>query len=85
MYVLRLCGLLLLSATVVFGQNTGARGGSGLIQPLADLQKELKGKLERITVHGKSLEDNLEGNSADRVKRNTYSLKSSSIIGYARI
>jgi para-nitrobenzyl esterase len=40
--------------------------GNNLIQPLADLQKELKGKLERIVVHGKSLEGNLEGDSADR-------------------
>ena len=40
--------------------------GNSLIQPLADLQKNLKGKLERIMVHGKSLEGNLEGDSADR-------------------
>jgi enterochelin esterase-like enzyme len=51
--------LLLLSAAVVFAQNN-------LIQPLADLQKQLQGKLERITVHAKSLEGNLEGDSADR-------------------
>jgi hypothetical protein len=39
---LRTVGLLLVSATVVLGQNTGARGGgnAGLIQPLAELQKE---------------------------------------------
>ncbi len=49
----------LLSATVAFAQNN-------LIQPVAELQKELKGKLERITVHAKSLEGNLEGDSADR-------------------
>jgi enterochelin esterase-like enzyme len=41
-------------------------GGNNLIQPLADLQKSLKGKLEKISVHGKSLEGNLEGDSADR-------------------
>ncbi len=35
-------------------------------KPLPDLQKSLKGKLEQITVHGKSLEGNLEGDSADR-------------------
>src|SRR5277367_4286287 len=40
--------------------------GNSLIQPLADLQKSLKGRLDRITVHGKSLEGNLEGDSADR-------------------
>jgi enterochelin esterase-like enzyme len=62
----RVCGLLLLSTAVVFAQNNGARGGNNLIQPLAELQKELKGQLERITVHGKSLEGNLEGDSADR-------------------
>jgi enterochelin esterase-like enzyme len=55
--------------TVVFAQNNatrGGNGGNGLIQPLAQLQQELKGKLERITVHGKSLEGNLEGDSPDR-------------------
>lgn len=46
------------------GQAKG--GGSNLIQPLAELQQSLKGKLERITVHAKSLEGNLEGDSADR-------------------
>jgi len=67
----RVCVLLLLSTALVFAQNNGGRGGNNLIQPLADLQKELKGKLERITVHGKSLEGNLEGDSADRDDCNT--------------
>src|ERR1700691_6069536 len=40
--------------------------GNNLIRPLADLEKDLKGKLERIKVHGQSLEGNLEGDSADR-------------------
>jgi len=40
--------------------------GNNLIRPLADLEKDLKGKLERIKVHGKSLEGNLEGDSPDR-------------------
>ena len=66
MSIHRVCVLLLLSTALVFAQNNGGRGGNNLIQPLADLQKELKGKLERITVHGKSLEGNLEGDSADR-------------------
>jgi len=61
---LRICSVALLAAGIVFGQARG--GGSGLIQPLPDLQKSLKGKLEKITVHGKSLEGNLEGDSADR-------------------
>jgi enterochelin esterase-like enzyme len=51
--------LILLCAAVVFAQ-------SNLIQPLPELQKQLKGKLDRVTVHGKSLEGNLEGDSADR-------------------
>jgi hypothetical protein len=55
----RVCGLLLLTATFVFAQNN-------LIQPLPALQKELKGKLERVTVQAKSLEGNLEGDSPDR-------------------
>jgi enterochelin esterase-like enzyme len=42
------------------------KGGNNLIRPLADLEKDLKGKLERIKVHGKSLEGNLEGDAADR-------------------
>ena len=59
MSLYRICSVLLLSATVAVAQNN-------LIQPVAELQKELKGKLERITVHAKSLEGNLEGDSADR-------------------
>ena len=42
-----------------------AKGG-GLIRPLAEVEQSIKGKLERIKVHGKSLEGNLEGDSADR-------------------
>ena len=42
-----------------------AKGG-GLIRPLADVERDIKGKIERIKVHGKSLEGNLEGDSADR-------------------
>jgi enterochelin esterase-like enzyme len=57
--IYRVCGVVLLLATVAVAQNN-------LIQPVAELQKELKGKLERITVHAKSLEGNLEGDSADR-------------------
>jgi len=59
MLVYRVFGLILLSAALVLGQNN-------LIQPLPELQKELKGKLERITVHAKALEGNLEGDSPDR-------------------
>lgn len=40
--------------------------GNSLIQPLPDLQKTLQGRLEQITVHGNSLEGNLEGDSPDR-------------------
>jgi len=57
--IYRVCGLLLLTAAIGFSQGN-------LIQPLPQLQKELKGKLDRVTVHGKSLEGNLEGDSADR-------------------
>src|SRR5262245_50801458 len=54
------------------GQQGGAKGkdgkggGNGLIRPLAEVTKELKGKLEKVSVHGKSLENNLEKDSADR-------------------
>jgi S-formylglutathione hydrolase len=44
----------------------GKGGGNGLIRSLADVTKELKGKLEKVSVHGKSLENNLEKDSADR-------------------
>jgi len=48
------------------GRGKAAGKGNNLIRPLADLEKDLKGKLERIKVHGKSLEGNLEGDSPDR-------------------
>ncbi len=47
------------------GQKAKAKGNN-LIRPLAELEKDLKGKLDRIKVHGKSLEGNLEGDSPDR-------------------
>ncbi|MBV8843235.1 MAG: alpha/beta fold hydrolase [Bryobacterales bacterium] len=68
MKLVRLCIFVICSAILVCAQDKGnaqAKGG-GLIQPLADLEKSLNGKLERIKVHGKSLEGNLEGDSADR-------------------
>jgi enterochelin esterase-like enzyme len=68
MALLRLCGFVLIPAALLFSQENGRPrpSGNNLIQPLPDLQKNLKGKLEHITVHGKSLEGNLEGDSADR-------------------
>lgn len=48
-------------------QNGKAKAkGNSLITPLAQLDQQLKGKLERVKVHGKSLEGNLEGDSPDR-------------------
>ena len=63
MYFFRFCGLVLVSAALVFAQNNAQTpsNGNNLIQPLAELQKNLKGKLEHITVHGKALEGNLNG------------------------
>ena len=70
-----LCSLALVvsSSALLQSQEKGnatkgkAQGkGNNLIRPLADLEKDLKGKLERIKVHGKSLEGSLEGDSADR-------------------
>jgi S-formylglutathione hydrolase len=46
--------------------NAAKAKGNNLIRPLSELEKDLKGKLERIKVHGKSLEGNLEGDSPDR-------------------
>ena len=69
MALFRLAGLTLVSAAFLLPQDNARprpQGGNNLIQPIADVQKSLKGKLERITVHGKSLEGNLEGDSADR-------------------
>ncbi len=69
MHLARFCALALVPAAFLISQENGRpqpRGGNSLIQPLGELQKSLKGKLERITVHGKSLEGNLEGDSADR-------------------
>ncbi len=65
---IRCCGLALISTALLFAQDRGAARprGNNLIQPLPELEKSLKGKLERITVHGTSLEGNLEGDSADR-------------------
>jgi pimeloyl-ACP methyl ester carboxylesterase len=67
------CSLALVFSTLLLPQEKGnapkgkAKGkGNNLIRPLADLEKDLKGKLERIKVHGRSLEGNLEGDSADR-------------------
>jgi len=66
-------GLVVGSSALLHSQEKGnatkgkAQGkGNNLIRPLADLEKDLKGKLERIKVHGKSLEGSLEGDSADR-------------------
>src|ERR1700749_4450816 len=59
---------ILLTAGLLLSQDSPRPHprGNTLIQPLPELQQSLKGKLERITVHGKSLEGNLEGDSADR-------------------
>jgi S-formylglutathione hydrolase len=69
--ILCTCSLALVFSTILLSQEKGdAQKGKGkgnsLIRPLAELEKDLKGKLERIKVHGKSLEGNLEGDSADR-------------------
>ncbi len=54
--------LIVVSAAPMLPQERGAprpANGNNLIRPLADLEKDLKGKLEKIKVHGKSLEGNL--------------------------
>ena len=72
-FLLPMLGLVLAFSVLLHSQEKGnptkgkAQGkGNNLIRPLADLEKDLKGKLERIKVHGKSLEGSLEGDSADR-------------------
>jgi enterochelin esterase-like enzyme len=60
------CGLLFSQEAGQVQKGKGGKGGNALIRPLADVQKDLKGKLERIPVHGRSLEGNLEGDSPDR-------------------
>jgi enterochelin esterase-like enzyme len=67
--MLRCIILCLCSLAVAFSQEKGnatKAKGNNLIRPLAELEKDINGKLERIKVHGKSLEGNLEGDSADR-------------------
>lgn len=72
--ILRIGGLTAILAALLFSQapsrtnvqGAGRTGGNSLIQPYGELQASLKGKLERITVHAKSLEGNLEGDSPDR-------------------
>jgi len=62
-------GIVLLAAAATMAAQENAqprRQGNGLIQPLPELEKSLRGKIEKITVHGKSLEGNLEGDAADR-------------------
>ena len=74
MHTFRNAGLITLFAALLFSQASsqtqdqakGKGGGNSLIQSLPDLQNSLKGKLERITIHAKSLEGNLEGDSPDR-------------------
>jgi S-formylglutathione hydrolase FrmB len=58
--------LLLFTASLFCLIPQTARPQANLIRRLPDLEKDLKGKLERIKVHGKSLEGNLEGDSPDR-------------------
>ncbi|MEO5924240.1 MAG: alpha/beta fold hydrolase [Bryobacteraceae bacterium] len=59
---------LLLSASLIFSQNpqtpapAAPKGGKGI----KGSDAPFKGKFEKIRVHGKSLEGNLEGDSADR-------------------
>jgi S-formylglutathione hydrolase FrmB len=62
---LSLAAAMLLSAGLIFSQAPapGAAKGKGGIKAST---VPFKGKLEKITVHGKSLEGNLEGDSADR-------------------
>ena len=68
-----LAAALALAATtgLLFSQQEkqvqkGKGGGKGLIRSLDDVTKDLKGTLQRVKVHGKSLEGNLEGYSPDR-------------------
>jgi enterochelin esterase-like enzyme len=64
-----LLSLTLASSAFLFSQQEKGKAqakGNSLIQPVAEMEKRLKGKLDRVKVHGKSLEGNLEGDSADR-------------------
>lgn len=64
--LLSLSAGLLLSAGLMLSQNPTAPGeGKGKAAPKAS-ELPYKGKIEKIKVHGKSLEGNLEGDSADR-------------------
>ncbi len=59
-----MAGAMLVSAGLIYSQNPAApAAGKGKLKA-SDVP--FKGKMEKITVHGKSLEGNLEGDSADR-------------------
>jgi S-formylglutathione hydrolase FrmB len=63
---LSLATALLLGAGLIFSQNNAgpaAAKGPGVIKGSG---APIKGRVEKINVHGKSLEGNLEGDSADR-------------------
>lgn len=68
-FTISMLSVLLASSAYLFSQQEKGKGqakGNNLIQPVAEMEKGLKGKLDRVKVHGKSLEGNLEGDSADR-------------------
>src|SRR3569832_131934 len=64
--VLAVAGLLMAPASRAQDAAKGKAKGGGLIRPLADVEHDIKGKIERIKVHGKALEGNLEGDDAAR-------------------
>jgi S-formylglutathione hydrolase FrmB len=63
---LSLAAAMLLSAGLIFSQAPATLGAGKGKGGLKASTVPFKGKLEKITVHGKSLEGNLEGDSADR-------------------
>jgi S-formylglutathione hydrolase FrmB len=68
-FIVCLLSLTLASSTLLLSQQEKGKAqakGNSLIQPVSELEKGLKGKLERVKVHGKSLEGNLEGDASDR-------------------
>jgi S-formylglutathione hydrolase len=63
---LTLSALLPSQDTAVAPKGKAPAKGNNLIRPLADLEKDMKGKLERIKVRGTSLAGNLEQDAPER-------------------
>lgn len=63
----RILAVLAISASSVLGATMQARADSLPVRGPVQVADAAKGRVERVSVHGRSLESNLEGDSADRM------------------